>query len=948
MATPERLYLLDGMALAYRAYYSMITRPLRNSRGENTSAIYGFASTLMKILDEDRPDHIAVAFDTKEPTFRHKAYPEYKANREAMPEDMVPQLAKLKDIVRAFNTPVVELPGYEADDIMGTLARRAELEGVKTYLVTGDKDMMQLISPRVHMLRPGKNASEMEEVDEKGVLEKFGVSPDRVIDVLALMGDKTDNVPGVAGIGEKTAIPLVQQFGSVEDIYSAIDKIPQKGVREKLTRDKAMALLSKMLVTIDTSIPLDVNFHSLRAQPPDLQAVLRLFEAFEFRSLGDRARKIWEHHQAAQTKSTVQVVVEPPPDLAQAAATPQLSTTIASDEHQYHCVTTLTELKKLCTRLEKAEAVAFDTETTSTDPMRATLVGCSFSIAPREGWYVPVRSTAPAIASGLFAAEAGTDRFNNTAGALDGQVVLDHLRPVLENPAIQKIGQNAKYDMLVLRRHGVSVRGVKFDTMVGGYILRADAQHSLDAMALDAFNYAMVSYDDLVGTGKNRKLITQVPLERLADYSAEDADFTMRLYHHQHRLLQEQNLDELCARMEFPLIEVLADMEYDGVRLDVQKLKGMSKEIDRMLTKIVIDIHTHAGAPFNINSTQQLADVLFNTLGLPPAKKTKTGFSTDVGVLEALQGQHPIIDALLEYRQMSKLKSTYVDALPTLIHPDTGRVHTSYNQTVTATGRLSSSDPNLQNIPIRTEMGRAIRQAFVPREEGQKILSADYSQIELRVMAHVCGDEGLVEAFMHDEDIHSTTAAKVFGVPAGEVTKEMRRKAKEVNFGIMYGIGPFGLANRLGVSQHEARDIISRYFERFPRVKQYISDTIAGARSNGYVQTLLGRRRFLPDINSKNQNIRGNAERQAINMPIQGTSADMIKLAMIAIHKGLSEQRLHGRMLLQVHDELVFEIPEGETEETSALITAAMQNALPLGVPIKVEVGIGKNWLEAH
>jgi len=870
-------------------------------------------------------------FDTKEPTFRHKAYPQYKANREAMPEDMVPQLAKLKEVVRAFNTPVVELPGYEADDIMGTLARRAELEGVKTYLVTGDKDLMQLISPQVHILRPGKNASEMEEVDEKGVLEKFGVAPDRVIDVLALMGDKTDNVPGVAGIGEKTAIPLVQQYGSVEDIYSAIDKIPQKGVREKLARDKAMALLSKKLVTIDTSIPLDVNFHSLRAQPPDLQAVLRLFEAFEFRSLGDRARKIWTQHRTAQT--TV-----PPP----------LSSSITSDEHRYHCVTTLPELKKLCTRLGKAEAIAFDTETTSTDPLRARLVGCSFSIAPREGWYVPVRSTAPATASGLFSGEAGADEFNHTDGALDCPVVLDHLRPVLENPAIQKIGQNAKYDMLVLRRHGVRVRGVKFDTMVGGYILRADAQHTLDAMALDAFNYAMVSYDDLVGTGKNRRLITQVPLDSIADYSAEDADFTMRLYHHQRRLLQEQNLDELCARMEFPLIEVLADMEYDGVRLDVKKLQGMSKEIDRMLTKIVTDIHTHAGTPFNINSTQQLADVLFNKLGLPPAKKTKTGFSTDVGVLEALQGQHPIIDALLEYRQMSKLKSTYVDALPTLIHPDTGRVHTSYNQTVTATGRLSSSDPNLQNIPIRTEMGRAIREAFVPREEGQKILSADYSQIELRVMAHVSGDEGMVEAFMHEEDIHSTTAAKVFGVPPGEVTKEMRRKAKEVNFGIMYGIGPFGLANRLGVSQNEARDIISRYFERFPKVKQYISDTIAGARSNGYVQTLLGRRRFLPDINSRNHNIRGNAERQAINMPIQGTSADMIKLAMIAIHRGLPEEGLQGRMLLQVHDELVFEVPEGETGRSSTLITTAMQNALPLRVPIKVEVGIGKDWLSAH
>lgn len=946
MATPERLYLLDGMALAYRAYYAMIARPLRNSRGENTSAIYGFAAALMKILDEDCPDHIAVTFDTKEPTFRHKAYALYKANREAMPEDMVPQLARLKDVVRAFNTPVIELPGYEADDIMGTLARRAEREGVKTFLVTSDKDMMQLISPGVHILRPGKNAMEMEEVDERGVMDKFGVAPDRVIDVLALMGDKTDNVPGVAGIGEKTAIPLVQQYGSVEEIYASIEKIPQKGVREKLARDKDMALLSKMLVTIDTDVPLDVDFHTLRASRPDLQGILRLFEELEFRSLGERARKIWARDTETIGAENVMTIARPDPLPEAASPTLPPATTIVSDKHIYHCVTSLADLTALCARLAGAATIAFDTETTSTDPMNATLVGCSFAIEPREAWYIPVRTAPALMATELFAAEAGD--FNHTAAALDCAVVIDRLRPVLENPAIAKVGQNAKYDMLVLRRHGVTVRGVVFDTMVAGYILRADGQHSLDAMAMDAFNYMMVSFDDLVGTGKSRKLITQVPLERVANYAAEDADFTLRLYHYQRLQLKEQNLEDLCARIEFPLVEVLADMENDGVRLDVDRLREMSKEIERMLTRLVTDIYARAGAPFNINSTQQIADVLFNKLGLPPARKTKTGFSTDVSVLEALQGQHPIVDTLLEYRQMSKLKSTYVDALPLLIHADTGRVHTSYNQTVTATGRLSSSDPNLQNIPIRTEMGRAIRAAFVPRAAGMRILSADYSQIELRVMAHVCGDEGMVDAFLHDEDIHSTTASKVFGVAAGEVTKEMRRKAKEVNFGIMYGIGPFGLANRLGISQGEARDIITRYFERFPKVKQYIGDTIAGARSNGYVQTLLGRRRFLPDIHSKNQNIRGNAERQAINMPIQGTSADMIKLAMITIHGGLPAQGLHGRMLLQVHDELVFEVPEQEADSTSGYVTAVMRQALPLRVPIKVEVGIGRNWLEAH
>jgi DNA polymerase I len=943
----ERLYLLDGMALAYRAYYSMITRPLRNSRGENTSAIYGFATTLMKILADDHPEHIAVAFDTKQPTFRHVAYPQYKANREAMPEDMVPQLAKLKDIVRAFNTPVIELPGFEADDIMGTLARRAEAEGVRTFLVTGDKDMMQLITDRVRILRPGKSASEMEEVDERGVHDKFGVTPDRVIDVLALMGDKTDNVPGVSGIGEKTAIPLVQKFGSVESIYEALDQIPQKGVREKLARDREMAMLSKRLVTIDTAVPLDVNFHELRAQAPDLPALLRLFEEFEFKSLGERARKIWAMHQGEAAAEPVASIAPPLPPPSDAAPRPH-ATDISTNKHTYHCVTTAEALKALCATLAASKVIAFDTETTSTNPLQAKLVGCSFATSPGEAWYVPVKVSASGDGSGLFAAEDAGGGFNNTAGALDLQLVLGLLKPVLENPTIRKVGQNAKYDILVLRRHGIDVRGLVFDTMVAGYILRADAQHNLDALALEAFNYTMVSYEDLTGTGRNQKPITQVPLEKLADYAAEDADFTLQLFHHQQPLLSAQGLEELCTSIEFPLIEVLCEMEFNGVRLDTTKLQGMSKEIDRLLTSLVNDIHKHAGGPFNINSTQQLGDVLFNKLGLPPMKKTKTGFSTDVGVLEALQGQHPIIDALLEYRQMNKLKSTYVDALPTLIDPLTGRIHTSYNQTVAATGRLSSSDPNLQNIPIRTEMGRQIREAFVPRDGGMRILSADYSQIELRVMAHVCSDPGLMEAFLNDEDIHATTAAKVFGVDQKDVTKEMRRKAKEVNFGIMYGIGPFGLGNRLGISQNEARDIITRYFERFPKVKEYIGDTIGSARSTGYVQTLRGRRRYLPDITSKNQNIRSNAERQAINMPIQGTAADMIKLAMIAIHRGLPSEGLHGRMLLQVHDELVFEIPEGEGEKSSAFIIQAMQTAMPLCVPVKVEVGIGRNWLEAH
>jgi DNA polymerase-1 len=534
------------------------------------------------------------------------------------------------------------------------------------------------------------------------------------------------------------------------------------------------------------------------------------------------------------------------------------------------------------------------------------------------------------------------------AVGLELKSVLARLRPILESERIKKVGQNIKYDMLVLQSHGISLRGVVHDTMVASYILRPDGQHSLGALSMEAFRYRMVEFEELVGKGKTRKLITEVPVAALADYSAEDADMTMRIYHWQLPRLAEHGTLKLCQEMEFPLVSVLTRMEFAGITLDIDELAGMSKELERELDNLVRDIHRLAGTTFNINSTQQLGDVLFNTLNLPTIRKTKTGFSTDVAVLEALHGQHPIIDKLLDYRQLTKLKSTYVDALPSLVNPKTGRVHTSFNQTIAATGRLSSSDPNLQNIPIRTEIGRAIRKAFLPGSPDMLLMSADYSQIELRVMAHVSGDEGLVEAFQRDEDIHATTAAKVFGVPAAEVSRDMRRKAKEVNFGIMYGIGPFGLGNRLEISQSEARDIITRYFERFPRVKQYINDTIESARRTGYVTTLLGRRRYLPDINSRNQNIRGNAERQAINMPIQGTAADMIKLAMIRLDEEILQRKRRTRMLLQVHDELVFEVPAAEVEEFQKVVVEKMQTALPLTVPVRVDVGTGRNWLEAH
>jgi DNA polymerase I len=944
MATPERLFLLDGMALAYRAYYSFISRPLINSKGENTSAIYGFVTALMKILDDEKPDHIAVVFDTPEPTFRHEMFTAYKATRQKMPEDMAAQLDRLKEVVRAFNTPSLELPGFEADDIIGTLARRAEREGVITFMVTADKDYMQLISPRIKMYKPGKAGGDPEIVDETGVHEKFGVTPERVVDVLGLVGDKSDNVPGVPGIGDKTAIPLIQTYGSMEELYKHIDEIPQRGVREKLLTHKDLAFLSKQLVTINTDVPVQINFHELRATPRDSARLRALFTDLEFRTLASR-----------MSDTSTRVPTPPPPPaepVTMESTTPQVPTEsadIRTDSHVYHCVTTTGEFDKLLNALRDADAIVFDTETTSADPLRAELVGVSFAVGEREAWYVPVRGGegTPEGPGSLFP-ESPMKAPAGSPTILGVHTVLQALKPILEDPTSTKIAQNAKYDLLVLKNHGIEVKGVLFDTMVASYVLRADGQHNLNALASEYLNYRMVSFEELVGKGKNERPITKIPVQEVADYSAEDSDITMRLYTRMIPRLEAMGLARLCADIEFPLVPVLARMEEAGVALDVAYLADMSKALERQLDGLVRDIHATAGQQFNVNSTQQLGEILFKKLNLPTVRKTKTGFSTDVAVLETLKGMHPIIELLLNYRQLSKLKSTYIDALPSLINPKTGRVHTSFNQTVAATGRLSSSEPNLQNIPIRTEIGRSIRKAFVSGVPGCQILSADYSQIELRIMAHISGDQGLVEAFKKGEDIHATTAAKVFGVSADEVTRDMRRKAKEVNFGIMYGIGAFGLANRLEINQAESREIINRYFERFPGVKAYINGTIEKARRDGFVTTLLGRRRYLPDISSRNQNIRGNAERQAINMPIQGTAADMIKLAMIRLDDALRTKRLKSRMLLQVHDELVLELAQDERKVVEELVAGTMKDALPLNVPVQVDIGVGDNWLEAH
>ena len=967
----QRLFLLDGMALVYRAYFTFITRPLINSKGENTSAIYGFVNTLIKILEEEKPEHIAVVFDTAEPTFRHKIYKPYKATREKMPEDLAAQMKKLKEVVDAFNVHILELPGYEADDIMGTLSKKAEVEKIETYLVTGDKDFMQIISPLTKMYKPGKSGDEWEIIDENLVKQKIGVAPNQVVDLLALLGDKSDNIPGVPGIGEKSAVPLIKNFKTLENLFNNLDKVPQPHIKEKLQQHRENAFLSKHLVTIDTNVPISTNLNQLRTKTPNRLKLVTLFTELEFKSLIKKYSSIEKNLGEISFDPTKRE--SPPLEL-------ELQD-IKTDRHTYHIVQTKEELQELIKILSSEEIISFDTETTSKNPLTADLIGISFSIKPHEAWYVPianssedrVKSEEQKAKSNDYDEDSLFSTLNSATHSSRSEIykpkptsnnqgfniefMKKYLSPIFSEHSIRKIGQNIKYDILVLKSYGIEVQGIIFDTMVANYILRPDGQHNLDALAREHLNYKMIPYDELISYNiqsgksqveKTQRDIREIPLLKIAEYSAQDADITLRLYEILKDKLSKQNLLTLCNDIEFPLIQVLANMEFNGVSLDVNYLHSLSEELDQVLNSLTLEIYDLAGEKFNINSTQQLSKILFDKLNLSTVRKTKTGFSTDVGVLETLKHEHPIIEKLLDYRQLQKLKSTYVDTLPNLVNPKTNRLHTSFNQTITATGRLSSSNPNLQNIPIRTEIGKNIRKAFIPQNSDWVILDADYSQIELRVMAHVSGDEELINAFKNGEDIHSTTASKIFGVDIKDISKEMRRKAKEVNFGIMYGIGSYGLATRLDISQTEAKEIIETYFKRFPKVKEYIHNTLEKARTDGYVSTLLGRRRYLPDIKSKNQTVRGNAERQAINMPIQGTAADMIKIAMVKIHKFIQDSGLKIHMLLQVHDELVFEVANSELTKAKFIIIEEMKNALPLSVPIEVEIGVGKNWLEAH
>ncbi|MDX9708423.1 MAG: DNA polymerase I [Trichloromonas sp.] len=886
---PRRLYLIDGSSYIYRAYFAI--RHLSNSKGFATNAVLGFINMLLKVVREHAPDHLAVVFDAKGPTFRKELYPEYKANRSAMPEDLAPQIPYIKEVVRAFNMPAIEKAGYEADDIIATLAKKFAAEGLEITVVTGDKDLMQIVSDRIRLLDTMKDKiSGLEEV-----AERFGGTPDKVIEVQALAGDSSDNIPGVPGIGEKTAVKLIREFGTVENLLERSAEVKGK-MGEKLREFAEQARLSKQLVTLVDDLPLELDYASFALSEPNREALTALFKELEF-------------HKLIQ----------------------EFSTETRAGGEGYRGVLDAAGLDELTADLRRAGRFAFDTETTSLDAVRADLVGLSFSIKEKEAWYIPVGH-----------------RYLGAPEQLDRKHVLEALRPLLEDPQLFKIGQNLKYDLLVLRRAGVEVRGPFFDTMIASYLAQPAAKsHGMDALASDLLGHKTVSYAEVAGSGKKQIGFAEVEVEKAIHYAAEDADITLRLAAVLEPKLKEMEQRRLFDEVEMPLVEVLTDMEWAGIRIDSNFLGALSKEMEGKLAALEREIHELAGGPFNIASPKQLGEVLFERLKLPKGKKTKTGWSTDVEVLSALAEQNPVAARILEHRSLAKLKNTYCDALPKLVNPDTGRIHTSFNQAVTATGRLSSSEPNLQNIPIRTEEGGRIREAFIPAE-GNVLLAADYSQIELRILAHLADEAALKESFAQGEDIHRRTASEVFGVFPEMVTSEMRRQAKTINFGVIYGMGAFSLGKDLGIPTREAQVFIDNYFARYPGIKTFMESKKEEARANQYVTTLLGRRCAVPEILSQNGAIRSYAERNAINYPIQGSAADIVKVAMVRIHRRLAAEGLQTRMVLQVHDELVFDVPQDELERARELVRSEMEGAVALSVPLLVDIGVGANWREAH
>ncbi len=917
------------MALIYRAHFAFSKNPRINSKGENTGAALGFTNALFEVITKEKPTHIAVAFDTSVPTFRHERYEPYKANREAQPEDIRTAIPIIKDIVRGFNVPVLELDGYEADDIIGTIAKQAARKEFTTYMMTPDKDFGQLVEDCIFLYKPAFMGNSVDILGEKEVCEKFDIERvDQVRDVLGLQGDAVDNIPGIPGIGAKTAAKLLREFGSVENIIANADQLKGKQ-REKVIEFSAQGILSKELATICITVPIAFDEEALRYGPPDDAALRPLFEELEFRTL---IRRVLDDDSSASGTGSPQFgLFAPQETLAPDHNDLPFSnvSNIQSTEHDYQLVDTPAARATLIQTLSQQPAFCFDTETDRIDALEAQLVGLAFAYEPAKAFYVPV-----------------------PADPTEAQAVVDEFKPLLENESIGKIGQNLKYDLLVLRKYGLRVAGVTFDTMIAHYLIDPETGHGMDAMAEKYLEYETVPIEDLIGKkGKGQGTMRDVPPEEVAEYAGEDADVTLQLKEvFEKELEPDETMSRLFHTMEMPLVPVLADMEYEGVSINSETLHELSDELLISIQEIERDIFRLADTEFNIGSPKQLGEVLFDQMKLvEKPKRTKSGqYATGEVILSYLATEQDIARRILDYRELVKLKNTYVDALPKLVSNYDGRIHTSYNQAVTSTGRLSSTNPNLQNIPIRTEKGQLIRKAFVPRGEEFVLMAADYSQVELRIIASFAQDETMIEAFRQGQDIHATTASKMFQVPIAEVTPDMRRKAKTANFGIIYGVSSFGLAQRLSIPRGEASDIIKAYFEQFPSIRGYMDRVIQQAREQGYVETVLGRKRYLRDINSRNPTLRGYSERNAINAPIQGTAADMIKIAMVRVADWMRQEKLQSKMILQVHDELVFDAHRDEVDTLRERVRELMVDALPLDVPMEVETGVGENWLEAH
>jgi DNA polymerase-1 len=887
MTERKKLYLIDVSGYYYRAFFAL--PPLSTSEGLPTNAIYGFTTMLQKLLKEQKPDYLAAVLDCPEPTFRHEVYQDYKAHRPKMPDELSAQIPHMKDVITAFSIASVAKPGFEADDVIGTMARQAEAAGLDVVIISGDKDMCQLVSDRITLLDTMRGTV----TGADAVQEKYGVPPEKIIEIFSLMGDKSDNVPGVPGIGEKTAAELIKAYGTLDGVYANLDAITKKKAKEALAANREKAYLSRQLVTIDTAVPLDISWSDCKLPQPDEEALRGLYKKFEFKKL-----------------------------LESVAAAP-LST------KNYHMITSAADIDALIARLLSCPAFALDFETNSIDPMRADIVGISFSVQDHEAYYIPVGH------QGLF-------------GQPDLSWLLSKLKPLLEDKAPKKVGHNIKYEYIIFKRYGIELRGIACDTMVASYVINPSKyRHNLDDVALDQLDHRMISFKDVAGSGKSMITFDQVPIDKAVEYACEDSDITLMLAAKLLPQLKTADAEKLFYDLEMPLVTVLAQMEMTGVKIDTLHLGELSAEFGKELDGIEKKIYETAGCQFNINSPKQLGEVLFEKLGLPVQKKTKTGYATDVETLNELGHLHPLPGQVLAYRSIAKLKSTYIDNMPDLVNPATGRIHTSYNQTVTATGRLSSSEPNLQNIPIRTDEGCRIREAFVS-DPGWKILSADYSQIELRILAHMSGDKTLCDSFRRDEDIHTRTASAILGVTPELVTPTMRRDAKVINFGIIYGMSSFGLSKALGIDGRTAQAYIDDYFRKYRGVRDYLDGVLEAARKDGYVTTLMNRRRYLPEITASNGAVRKFAERTAINAPIQGTAADLIKMAMLHIGPALERERLQARMIMQVHDELVFEAPEAEMDKLAALVRTVMEGVMELSVPLKVDVNWGNNWREAH